>query len=343
MVLDGVNDYCAVTSSVSSNIITVEALILWEAGGATSDRKIMSFNPDGIAYYGFGVQDRRLRIYARGNNGQATSITSSSFVDTGNYIVAKWEFNKTTGEAAVYTDGVKTTATNASNTDHNTTLTSSALFTDNTTTFMQCKIQYVKLINGDTSANIANWDATASSHAAGTPILTDTVGGNDATGINMPTDGSAWIDLGGGGLTVTAESQGYDVNFYDGTVGLTGEIVVISDSQVHNVTFYDATIDLTGEVLVNAEIQNYQVQFFDAQVSLSGGIEVQAQAQGYDVTFFDASVQFSGDINISAEGQAYRVTFYDASVSITELWTDKAKATTNWTDQAKTATIWTDK
>jgi len=43
-----------------------------------------------------------------------------------------------------------------------------------------------------------NWNPTASSHAAGTPILTDTIGGNNATGVNMPTDGSAWINLGGG-------------------------------------------------------------------------------------------------------------------------------------------------
>ena len=50
------------------------------------------------------------------------------------------------------------------------------------------------------SAN--HYSATASSHAAGTPVLVDTISGNDATGVNMPTDGSAWIDL-GGGVTVT--------------------------------------------------------------------------------------------------------------------------------------------
>lgn len=65
----------------------------------------------------------------------------------------------------------------------------------------------------------------------------------------------------GGGITVTAESQDYNINFYDGTVSLTGEIAVTGGAQSHNVTFYDATIDLTGEVLVNAESQSYQVQF----------------------------------------------------------------------------------
>jgi len=49
---------------------------------------------------------------------------------------------------------------------------------------------------------INHWDATSSSHAAGTPVLVDTISGNDATGVNMPTDGSAWVDLGGGGISI---------------------------------------------------------------------------------------------------------------------------------------------
>lgn len=207
----------------------------------------------------------------------------------------------------------------------------------------EAQLEYFTYDDTNSVANSRDWDATSSFHGAGTPILDDILNGFDATGVNMPTDGSAWIDLGGGGITVTADSQDYNVNFYDGIVSLTGEIAVTGESQTHNVTFYDATIDLTGEVLVNAEYQNYQVQFFDAQVSLISGIEVQAQSQDYDVTFFDASVQLSGEINVSAESQNYSVTFYDATVSITELWTDKPKAVTNWTNQAQTVTIWTDK
>lgn len=64
-----------------------------------------------------------------------------------------------------------------------------------------CDYQYLKIdINGTPTLNL---DATASSHTAGTPILTDTIGGNNATGVNMPTDGSAWIDLGGGSPIVS--------------------------------------------------------------------------------------------------------------------------------------------
>jgi len=61
-----------------------------------------------------------------------------------------------------------------------------------------------------TVAGKHNWDATASDHSAGSqPILTDTIGGNDATGVNFPTDGSAWVDLGGGGYTLAIDGGVY--------------------------------------------------------------------------------------------------------------------------------------
>ncbi len=57
-----------------------------------------------------------------------------------------------------------------------------------------------------TFGNRLNLDATASDHSAGSqPVLTDTISGNNATGVNFPTDGSAWVDLGGGGATITAD------------------------------------------------------------------------------------------------------------------------------------------
>lgn len=56
-----------------------------------------------------------------------------------------------------------------------------------------------------TSTTVNNkWDATASDHSntGAQPVLVDTVGSNDATGSGFPTDGSAWVDLGGGGVTL---------------------------------------------------------------------------------------------------------------------------------------------
>jgi len=51
-----------------------------------------------------------------------------------------------------------------------------------------------------TGTPIHDHDANSSdrSNTGQQPILTDTAGGNNATGVGLPTDGSAWIDLGGG-------------------------------------------------------------------------------------------------------------------------------------------------
>lgn len=195
-----------------------------------------------------------------------------------------------------------------------------------------------------TIAGVSNYDATNSSHAPGTPILTDFVSGNNATGVNMPTDGSAWLDLGGGGvIDVDAESQSYSASFFDAGISLTGEVSIPANSQSYSLTFYDATVDFTGEVLVNAESQQYSATFYDAQISLVSGIEVQASYQQYETTFYDASVQLSGVIEIGAGISQFNVEFFDASISISDVWTDKPKVTTNWSNKAKASTVWTDK
>jgi len=53
-------------------------------------------------------------------------------------------------------------------------------------------------------------EASSHSNTGSQPIIIDTISGNNAIGVNMPTDGSAWVDLGGGGTeqtiaTVTAQ------------------------------------------------------------------------------------------------------------------------------------------
>ena len=54
-----------------------------------------------------------------------------------------------------------------------------------------------------TVAGKHHWDASASDHSntGAQPVLLDAIGGNNATGVNFATDGSAWVDLGGGAIT----------------------------------------------------------------------------------------------------------------------------------------------
>jgi hypothetical protein len=63
-------------------------------------------------------------------------------------------------------------------------------------------IEFIRI--NSNSVDLVNWDATASDHSAVTPVLSDTVGINDVTMVKMPTDGSAWLDLGGEFLVINA-------------------------------------------------------------------------------------------------------------------------------------------
>lgn len=69
----------------------------------------------------------------------------------------------------------------------------------NFNTYSEMDLEYMRFATTDDSSLDRDYDATASSHSSGAPILSD-ISGNaqDGTGVNMPTDGSAWIDLGGG-------------------------------------------------------------------------------------------------------------------------------------------------
>ena len=63
----------------------------------------------------------------------------------------------------------------------------------------QAQCGYFRYTDNNAGANDRDYDSTLSSHAAGTVILSEVLNGFDGTGVGMPTDGSAWLDLGGGG------------------------------------------------------------------------------------------------------------------------------------------------
>lgn len=66
---------------------------------------------------------------------------------------------------------------------------------------------YAHAVDYDTAANTVTLDAASSDHGTGTPVLVDTTNGNDGTGVNMPTDGSAWVSLGTAAQDLTAATS----------------------------------------------------------------------------------------------------------------------------------------
>jgi len=62
---------------------------------------------------------------------------------------------------------------------------------------------YLDVIKGGVATHYLDPDSSDRSNTGLQPVITDTVGTNDATGVGMPTDGTAWVDLGGSGTTGT--------------------------------------------------------------------------------------------------------------------------------------------
>ena len=119
-------------------------------------------------------------------------------------VLQEIEFRRSSGALDLYVAGVLQAGGFTGNTGE--FLSSKVIGGNFTGVTQEGQLEYIQL---DINATpVHDWNATASSHASGTPVLTDTIGSNDATGVNMPTDGSAWIDLGGGGggLTLVVSS-----------------------------------------------------------------------------------------------------------------------------------------
>lgn len=100
-----------------------------------------------------------------------------------------------------------------------------------------------------------NYSADDSDHTNGggaapypQPILIDTVGSNDATGINFPTDNlDYWINLGGGSLTISPVGIGSTISFGNPTL-LTSKL--INPTSIDNLnTFGSHTILVSPLIL----------------------------------------------------------------------------------------------
>lgn len=175
------------------------------------------------------------------------------------------------------------------------------------------ELEYTTITN--TTVN-ANWDATASSHAAGTPILTDTVGGNDATGVNMPTDGSAWVNLGGSGISIAVTLGTIEYNSNDTAIGLTGVVDVTAALGTINYSSNNAAIQVSGDVNVIATLGAINYASNDTAISLFGNVDVTAALGTIDYNSNDTSVSLLGGINVNATLGAIDYTSNDTAITL---------------------------
>lgn len=123
-------------------------------------------------------------------------------------------------------------------------------------------LEYCKVDNVGTP--VRNWDATASDHSntGVQPILVETVAGNNGSGQNMPTDGSAWVDLGGGGFTLALDSGNYSTIGAD--TGLLVDRVITPETGTF--TYSGTDLDLFNNKVFSLSPDSYSVSGSDINI-----------------------------------------------------------------------------
>tara|TARA_R110001606_G_scaffold385158_1_gene548506 strand:+ start:5958 stop:7139 length:1182 start_codon:yes stop_codon:yes gene_type:complete len=159
------------------------------------------------------------------------------------------------------------------------------------------KVEYIT-VSGTVSSNI-NLSATASSHTAGTPILVDTVSGNNATGVNMPTDGSAWVDLGDGGLAVIGNTANFNYNTITASIDLTGSIEVTGSTASFDYSAITGSIDLTGAILISGQTANFDCNAVNGLIDLTGELSVTGQTANFNYIASPADIDLTGEITVT--------------------------------------------
>lgn len=188
---DGVNDY-------------VSGLGFYSTGGAWELKfTIIEFLSAGPYYRIFGgtsASESANRIYTTKNSltlnssGPAYTWNGLALEDTEITIV----YDGSASGLELFVDGISQGVSGSG-----TVLLSLNLMGVNFNSYSSQVMGVVSFTDYATPSNSKNFDPTASDHSNTglQPVLVDTIGSNNATGVNMPTDGSAWVDLGGGAIT----------------------------------------------------------------------------------------------------------------------------------------------
>lgn len=93
---------------------------------------------------------------------------------------------------------------------------------------------YITYVDNSNSANNLDLQPDSSSHGAGTAVIVDVANSRDATAVNLPTDGSVWEDLGGGGTvyTLIVQSSSQLQSSQNAALSTDSVLAVSSSSQI---------------------------------------------------------------------------------------------------------------
>ena len=298
LLFDGVNDYAEITTDISlgSDFDLEVKFKVYSGAGSTS--VVLSTQADGAQWIGRWSTTRHLAFWNGGIN-----FVEGFLVDT-DYT---YRLVRVGSSVDWYINGVlELTFTNGA------TLTIPSFGKlGGGSNNMLGQIEYM------TIAGESNYSATDSSHAAGTPVLTDLISGNNATGVNMPTDGSAWVDLGGSGISLTATLGTIEYSSNDSVVSLAGSVDVTATLGAISYSSSDATINLTGSVDVIATLGTINYASNDSVIQVSGAVNLNTTLGAINYTSNNADISLFGNVDIVATLGTINYNSNDTGISLT--------------------------
>lgn len=327
---DGFNDYFDVGSGVTAStnsyveikfrVETVSGtfyrLITDSLSSGTQNRVIVETNGD------------RVIVQSGGLTFATWSSVFGSAPIAGDVITIKVE---TTGGVAkrLYVNGVDKGTANTNATD----LGRWRYFGGDSFNYSNISFFYIDFTDSATPANSSYWDATASSHAPGTPILSDTAGSRNATGTNMLTDGSVWTDLGGGSTTVTAQNSEQAQSSTNVTLVQYGNLTIQNSGQAQRSD--NTTLSLNSTEITAAN---------SIQLQASGNVDLLSQS--FVIASVSEQAQISGNATLTAEGNitsqnstqsqiSENITLSIPGINISAASSNQSQASTNTTLLAK--------
>lgn len=171
-------------------------------------------------------------------------------------------------------------------------------------------------------------------------VWPDSIGSADGTLVNFPTDDSQWVNLGGSGISITAESGSY---LHTGTdAQLLTARILRADSGDY--LYSGSTVSLLKDFKLTAQSGSYSYLGQDTTLTYTpaGAFILTADSGGY--AYAGSDVNFNRDRVIIASSGTYNYNGTDIQIILPgQIWTDKPSVSTNWNNQTATTTIWTDK
>ncbi len=326
---DGNDDYCAMDSQMDlavGEVLTIRARGF--SGNAAGTYRLTGRDDGFLSLLEVGSNDINVRL---GNSTQNHRV-STGYTQPALNVWFVLELDRTSSSSyEVRLDGAVIG-----------TISSTLGYTPNAIGGFDQQVSLSGQIEYITNGTANDWRPNDSVHTAGTPVITDTISGNDATGVNMPTaalgePGSAWIDIGGSGITVTLDSGSYSLTGTDvnlkadyreiistGAYAYTGTDIILVDPP----TSQTITIDPGSYLLTGTLIQT--------------AIKTQVNTDSYALT--GTAINFAITRGMTIEAGSYIIQGTDIEFSNTgNIWTDKPSVVTLWGDKTPVITNWTDK